>query len=94
MKTKTPAGPSREEIEAQGKAREEASALNQMQMAALKRQETDVAEARSRADSEKADADAVRKRDEEARSGNRVGVRSLLSGDWTGFRRGGDLAGR
>ena len=27
-------------------------------------------------------------------AGNRVGVRSLLSGDWGGFDRGGGLAGR
>jgi hypothetical protein len=94
MRSSKPSGPSAEEVAAQNKAREEASQLNRMQMDAIKRQEADVAEARRRADADKMDADNVRRREEEARSGNRVGVRSLLSGDWMGFRRGGDLAGR
>lgn len=34
---------------------------------------------------------AEREREERLRAANRVGARSLLSGDWQGFRRGGDL---
>lgn len=87
-------GPSAEEVEAQRRVREETSRLNEAQLAAIRRQEADVAEARRTADAEKQEADNQRRREEEARAGNRVGMRSLLSGDWSGFRRGGDLAGR
>ncbi len=39
-------------------------------------------EAKSRADKEA---------DQRAAAAGKVGIRSLMSGDWAGFRRGGDL---
>lgn len=94
MKTKKPAGPSPDEVAAQRAAMEESAALNREQRLLLEQQRADIATAKEKAEKDKKDSDAAAARAEAARAGGRSGMRALLSGDWTGYRRGGDLGGR
>ena len=91
MKTKKPAGPSPEEVAAQRAAQEETSRLNQAQLRLIERQNANIEAEKVKADADAAEQKRASSRTEEARMRNRVGMRSLLSGDWQGFRRGGDL---
>lgn len=45
-------------------------------------------------DLDEANRKAKTERDTAAIAGGKMGMRSLLSNDWTGFQRGGDLGGR
>jgi len=49
---------------------------------------------RQMAEEQSAQLRMEKQRTEMLRAANRVGIRSLLSGDWQGFRRGGDLGAR
>ncbi len=75
---KSPKAPTPSQAELDGQAQ---------QAAMLKKQNDllDQQEAQRRADTEE---------NLKALSGNRVGMRSLLTGGWSGFTRGGDLGGR
>ncbi|MBW8268293.1 hypothetical protein [Caldovatus aquaticus] len=66
-------------------------APSQEELQAQQEQRAELERQRRLAAEEEARLAAEREREEQLRAANRVGARSLLSGDWQGFRRGGDL---
>jgi hypothetical protein len=69
-------------------------ALKDEQLKEIAKRNRDLDAEQARQAQSRMDAAAAATEEQTARAGNRLGSRSLLSGDWAGFRRGGDMGAR
>lgn len=67
---------------------------SQEELEATRLQNEQLQKRNAQLDAEEAQRRADTERQMRALANNRVGIRSLLSGDWSGFQRGGDLGAR
>lgn len=83
-------GPSYEETAALQATRE----LNERQLALLDEQKKETEAARAAAEADKMKTADAAQREEQRRRRGTTGTRTLLTGDWAGFQRGGDMGAR